>query len=593
MRVADFIVNTIYEAGVEECFLVTGRGALFLNDALAKHDHIKAVPVHHEQSAGFAAVAYADQNESIGACMVSTGCAATNTLTAVLNAWQDGIPCIFISGQNKLNETTNHTGLSIRTYGQQEADIIPIVQSITKYSVMLKDSTEVKYHLDKALHLATTGRKGPVWIDIPLDVQNMRINLDDQKSEFVPDKNNGLPEVDSVDEVWNLINIAERPVILIGNGVRSAGAVDLFHEFVNKYQIPVVYSGSAVDIYGTTNELSIGSVGIMGCSRAGNFTMQNSDLLLVIGNRLTSMTTGEQLEKFARQATIISVDIDETEHKKEGLNIDHFVHCDAKLFLEKIMDRKPPTPNKAWIEKSMHWKSEFAKIGIITNKQGQVDLYDLSRSFSKVLPEEATIVTDSGLIELIIPTNTDFKKSQRCIHPASQGSMGYALPAVIGTHFASKGLVVCVVGDGSIMMNLQELATIKYQDIPAKIFVVNNNAYAVIRKRQIELFRNRTIGVDDSDGVGIPEFENIAKGFGIGYAKIEDCSNLDKKIGEVLNMEGPVLCEIMGLEEQNYISVSHTRANSKRFVQRPLEDQSPFLEREFFENEMIIEPIDQ
>ena len=593
MRVADYIVNRLYEAGVKECFLVTGRGALFLNDALAKHEQIKAIPVHHEQSAGFAAVAYADRNEKIGGCMVSTGCAMTNALTAVLNAWQDGIPCIFISGQNKLEETTNYTGLNIRTYGQQEANIIPIVESITKYAVMLKDSKEVKFYIDKALHLATEGKKGPVWIDVPLDVQNMRINLEEQTKEFVPVYNDSLMKFDKADAVWNLIDTAERPVLLIGSGIRSANAIQEFDSFIEKYQLPVVYSGSAVDIYGASEELSIGSVGIMGCSRAGNFAVQNSDLVLVIGNRLSTMTTGDQTEKFARQAKIAVVDIDKNEHIKDGIAIDHLIECDAKVFLGEMLSKETIEPKTDWIQKTKSWKTKFNDVGIIKNDKGKVDLYDLSRSLTRVLPSKASVITDSGLIELIIPTNTAFKKSQRCIHPASQGSMGYALPAVIGTYFASKEPIVCVVGDGSIMMNLQELATIRYQNIPAKIIVINNNAYAVIRKRQIELFRNRTIGVDDSDGVGIPEFHKIAGAFDMGYVKIMDCSNLDEKLKELFEMEGPVLCEIMGLEDQYYISVSHARTKSKRFVQRPLEDQSPFLDRDFFENEMIVETIDQ
>lgn len=592
IRVADHIVNKIYEAGADSCFLVTGRGALFLNDALARHEQINIVPVHHEQSAGYAAVAYADKSGKPGFCMVSTGCAMTNAITATLNAWQDGIPCIFVSGQNKLEETTNFTGKKIRTFGQQEANIIPIVESITKYSVMITDPETVDEHINEAIYQATTGRKGPVWIDVPLNVQNMRI-----EPESIPEyelKEPALPTAkkEEIHQVIESLKDAERPLVLIGSGVRSSEGTDEFNAFIEKHQLPVVYSGSAVDTFGSSHPLSIGSVGIMGCSRAGNFALQNSDLLLVIGNRLTTMTTGEQLEKFARGAKRIVVDIAPEEHQKNELRIDQFIHSDAKYFLEQILSSDSIEPNKAWLDRLAYWKEYFDREGIIGGEEGPVDLYDLARELGSSISDDTTIVTDSGLIELIIPTNIPFKENQRCIHPASQGSMGYALPAVIGAHYGGAGEIITIIGDGSVMMNLQELATIKHQNIPAKIIVVNNDAYAVIRKRQVQLFRNRTIGVDAQTGVGVPEFEKIAAGFDLPFKRINTLSELKNGLKEVLEMDGPVLCEIMGKPDQNYIHMTHARTLEKRFVQKPLEDQSPFLDRDIIQREMIIEPID-
>lgn len=592
IRVADHIVNKIFDAGADSCFLVTGRGALFLNDALARHDEINIVPVHHEQTAGFAAVSYADKSGKPGFCMVSTGCAMTNALTAVLNAWQDGIPCIFVSGQNKLEETTHFTGKQIRTFGQQEADIIPMVESITKYAVMITDPETVDEHINEAIYQATTGRKGPVWIDVPLNVQNMRIEPENGTHDVTPVS---LPKASAteIDRVVDSLKKADRPLILIGSGIRSAEAVEEFQDLVEHHQLPVVFSGSAVDTFGSTNPLSIGSVGIMGCTRAGNFALQNSDLLLVIGNRLTTMTTGEQLDKFARRAKRIVVDIDENEHQKNDLRVDQFVHSDANYFIEELSKAEALTPKKEWLDRLSYWKEYFDREGIIGGEEGPVDLHDLARELGHSMSDNAAIVTDSGLIELVLPTNIPFKKGQRCIHPASQGSMGYALPAVIGAHYAGVEQLITVIGDGSVMMNLQELATIQFQKIPAKIFIVNNNAYAVIRKRQVQLFRNRTIGVDEQTGVGIPEFEKIAAGFDIPFKRINDTSELKDGLKEVLEMEGPVLCEIMGKPDQNYIHMTHARTQEKRFVQRPLEDQSPFLDRDIFVREMIVEPIDQ
>ena len=593
MRVADYIVQRLCDAGTSHIFMVTGRGALFLNDAVAAQDKIKSVCLHHEQSAAYAAVAYSDYKGKIGACMVSTGCAGTNTLTGVLNAWQDGIPCIFISGQNKLNETSRFTGIPLRTYGQQEADIIPIVESITKYSVMITDPNQIGYEMDKALFLAQDGRKGPVWIDIPLDVQNKRIDPDNLK-RFTP---KGIPDYapskDDIDFLLSSIKEAKRPAILIGSGVRSAEAIDELESFLKIFPMPVTYSGSAPDSYGLNNVLSIGSVGMMGCSRAGNLTVQNSDLLLVLGCRLNTMTTGEELQKFAREAKIVIVDIDQIEHSKETIKIDRLVIADVKKTLKELIKNDQKILINTWIEKCSHWKEIFPKCEDEFKNSKDVDLYFLAESLSNTLPENSTFISDSGLIELMLPTNIKFKKGQRCIHPSSQGSMGFALPGIIGAHYASEGPIVSVIGDGSVMMNLQELETISYNKIPAKIFIVNNNAYAVIRKRQIDLFRTRTIGVDPSDGISCPNFSKVANAFGIEYMNINNSDELVEKLKLVFNKKGPVICEIKGKEDQDYIMSSFSKNSQNRLVRRPIEDQAPFIDRDVFLSEMVIDPIDQ
>jgi len=593
MRVADYIIQRTFNEGAEHIFMVTGRGALFLNDAVAAHNGIKSICMHHEQSAAYAAVAYADYLGKLGACLVSTGCAGTNALTGVLNAWQDGIPCIFISGQNKLNETSHYTGIPLRTYGQQEADIIPIVNSITKYSVMITDPNKVAYELDKALFLAQDGRKGPVWIDVPLDVQNKRI--DPEKLErFIPGKTTkSSPSSSDINYIINALENAKRPALLIGSGVRSAEAIENLALFFEKYPIPVTYSASAPDSYGLDNQLSIGSVGMMGCSRAGNWTVQNSDLLLVLGCRLNTMTTGEEIEKFARDAKVIVVDIDPIEHSKKSINIDRLVIADLKETIIQLTKHQKNSKDKSWQEKCLHWKEVFPKCEDSFKTVGEVDLYFLAECLSNSLPNDATFVSDSGLIELILPPNISFKNGQRCIHPSSQGSMGFALPGLVGAYFASKKPVVAVIGDGSIMMNLQELETIVYNKIPAKIIVINNNAYAVIRKRQVDLFRSRTIGVDPSDGISCPNFKKIAAAFKIPYIKIVDSNDLLDKLNSVMNTPGPVLCEVMGKEDQDYIMTHYAKNSKNRLVRRPIEDQAPFIDRELFLSEMIIDPIDQ
>ena len=594
MRLSDYIISRIYALGTDTLFSVSGRGILFLTDAVAKHKKINNIATHHEQAAGFSAVAYAQKSNKLGACLVSTGCASTNAITAVLSAWQDNIPCIFISGNNTLNETTNFTKVPIRTYGQQEADIIPLVESITKYSVMITKANDIIEELDNAIKIALEGRKGPVWIDVPLDIQSAKIDFDesliDRKIVFKKPVN---PNEDEIDSIKEKLNKSKRPIILIGSGIKSSNSEKTFQTFVEKNKVPVVFSNSACDIYGSSNEFSIGSIGAMGASRAGNFALQNSDLVLVIGNRLSSYATGNDFCKFAREAEIVVVDIDLDEFKKETVRIDQFIHSDAKVFLEKLLEIEFKLKIENWLNKCLHWKKTFGSIEPEFTTSTKTDLYELCDVLSDILPDECSIVTDSGYNEVILPTNIKFKNGQNSIHPISQGAMGYALAGAVGAYYAKKDNVFVVVGDGSIMMNLQELQTIKHNNIPAKIIVINNNVYGIIRRRQKDLFRRRTIGVDPSDGVSCPDFEKIANAFDLQYLKIDKKETLRSKLESILDLKVPILIEIMCREDQSYIEVGTTKNLERKYVSRPLEDQIPFLDRDIFLNEMIITPIDQ
>ena len=357
--------------------------------------------------------------------------------------------------------------------------------------------------------------------------------------------------------------------------------------------IPLTYSASAPDTYGTKNHLSIGSVGMMGCSRAGNFTIQNSDLILVLGCRLNSMIYGNDPSKFAREAKIIVVDIDKVEHTKDAVEIDRIIIADIKDTLRTFNKYLKIESKTKWVNKCIHWKKTFLYCEPRFERSDKIDLYVLAKCFSNVLPEESVFLTDSGLIELLLPTNIRFKKGQRIIHPVSQGSMGFALPGSIGAFFSSKKTIISVIGDGSIMMNLQELESISYNKIPAKIFIINNNVYSVIRKRQIDMFRTRTIGVDSTNGISCPNFKKIAKAFGISYSKITNSNNLDQKVESIIKSEGAIICEVIGKENQDYIRSSYAKNIKNRIVQRPIEDQKPYIERELFLSEMIIKPIDQ
>ena len=593
MRVADYIVESIYNSGTDTIFSVSGRGALFLTDALAKHDQVKNVAVHHEQAAAFAAVAYAQYSGKVGACLVSTGCASTNAITGVLSAWQDNIPCIFISGQNVLNETSNYTGLGLRTYGQQEADIIPIVSTITKYSAMLHKGSDIIEEIEKAFYYATEGRPGPVWLDIPLDLQSANIEIPSDYKRVQPTYTPPQISREEMSAVISKLKTSKRPVVLIGSGVRTAGAVGDIKEFIENRRIPLVYSNSAPDTYGSKNELSIGSIGSMGASRCGNFTIQNADLILVLGNRLSAYSTGVDYCDFARDAQIIVVDIDPIEHKKKSIRIDQFVHADLKDFLGQLNESSFESNTNDWVSRCAHWKLTFSELETQFTNSLKIDLFEFTKALSDTLPDKCSLVTDSGFIEVIVPTNFEFGNGQRSIHPISQGAMGFALPGAIGSHYSSKEPVFVIVGDGSIMMNLQELQTIIHNKIPVKIIVINNNVYGIIRRRQVELFRGRTIGTDPDNGVSCPDFEKVANSFGFKYQQINGKEGLEDALTQLVNTDGPVICEVMCREDQSYIEIGTVRDQSRKMVRRPLEDQMPFLDREKFLSEMIIEPIKQ
>lgn len=594
MRVADYVVERLAEIGIGHVFMVTGRGILYLTDAVAKNGNVEGISLHHEQSCSYAAVSYAQQSENFGACFVSTGCGATNAITGLLTAWQDGAPCIFISGQNMLNETTRFSKIPIRTYGNQEADIIELVGPITKYASMITCADSIAYEFDKALFEAKDGRQGPVWIDIPLDIQNTQI-VPEKLERFTPIRSNSSPVIadDVIQRIAQELSAASRPVLMLGSGVRAAHALPELNVLINQTKIPVVYDCAAVDIYPSEHELSIGAVGSLGGNRAGNFTIQNADYVLVLGCRLSPLTTGDEYEKFVREGKVVVVDIDEVEHQKNTVKIDLFVKGDAKNFLNKLNSEPVNTASSEWVAKVKHWKQIFPKCEEKYKQTELVDMYYLAEALGNGLKDNTIVTTDAGMAELIFPSGMDLREGHRFIHPASQGAMGAALPLSIGAQIQSGYEVVSVNGDGSIMMNLQELQSISYLNLPIKVFVINNNCYAVINKRQKDLFRRRTIGTNQDDGVSCPDFQKVAEAFDMPYVKIDNSEDLQNNVNRVLEMTGPVLCEVMGIEAQEYIKNDLGRNEKRRFVKRGLEDQAPFMDRELFLKEMIVTPIDQ
>jgi acetolactate synthase-1/2/3 large subunit len=381
----------------------------------------------------------------------------------------------------------------------------------------------------------------------------------------------------SVEKVISWLKEAKSPLLLIGHGTRSADAIAELRSLISQTGIPLIFTASAVDIIGSGNEGSIGSIGMMGCSRSAAHALQEADLLIILGSRMNSMITGPNYDDFARKSKVVLVDIDAVEHSKPGRKYDLHLEVDIKYFLQELNSKLEFNTSKAWKDNCETLRLQNSKLEEFMSGEDGVDLYQMAQIFSRDLPDEGVLVTDSGFIELILPTNINFKNGQRNLHPISQGAMGYALPAAIGAHYASGREVFCVVGDGSIMMNIQEFQTISHNNIPVVIIVVNNNAYAIIRKRQVELFRGRTIGTDNSNGLSCPNFEAVAKCFNIEYFKASTVEEFEGAFERTKNLVGPLLIEVQGVSNQEYIQMARGKNSEGKLVQMPIENQFPFI----------------
>jgi acetolactate synthase-1/2/3 large subunit len=561
MRVADYIIDQVYKSGCDHIFLVTGGGAMYLNDAIAAHSKIKPICNHHEQACAMGAVAYAKYTNKVSAVCLTTGCGGTNAITGLLDAWQDSVPVIFISG----NVNRPHMAPSgVRNLGVQEANIIDIVKPITKYAVVVNDPDSIGEIMQEAIHQATTGRPGPVWIDVPMDVQ-------------------GASCFDIRDEIEK----AERPLILAGNGINCADAKLAFREFIHRTNIPVVTSYNGVDLIESEDSNFVGRVGIKG-TRAGNFAMQNCDLLLVLGCRLPVPVTGYNYSTFAREAKVIVVDIDKDEHSKDTVKIDRFIHSDAKDFLQRNIFRRERT---SWNETCLRWRSKWP-ICPEKNVTEKVDLYYFMHCLNKLKRYDDVVISDAGSAYYVCSQATGIKASQRYITSSAQAEMGFTIPACIGVAFAKGYDVIGVTGDGSFMMNLQELQTIAHYNLPVKLFVWNNDGYLSIRTTQKKFFEGREIGTDAESGVSIPNIRKVVESFGIEYA-YADAEGLEEAIKYTLNYDGPVVCEVICEKWQEVIPTLMGKKNDDGTITaKPLEDMYPFLSREEFYDNMVIKPLD-
>lgn len=600
IKLSNYVAQFLVDYGLSTVFTVTGGGAMHLNDALGHQDGLHCVYQHHEQACAIAGEAYARMNNKIGVVCVTTGPGGTNAITGVVGGWLDSIPMLVISGQVRYDTTARSTGLGIRAMGDQEFDICRAVDCMTKYCEMVIDPLDIRYCLEKALYLAQTGRPGPCWLDIPLNVQGAMIETDNLRA-FDPDEcadeKPERPSMQMIRTILDKIRAAERPVINAGNGIRISGGYEEFCKLVEKLNVPVVTGWNSIDLIPDDHPLYVGRGGIMG-DRAGNFAIQNSDLVLSLGSRLSIRQVGYDYKTWAREAYTIVVDVDGEELKKPTIHVDMPVCADVKdvmqLLNEELGETKLST-DRFWLEKCDHWKKTYPVVLPKHYEQkGLVNVYAFIKEVSRVLPENHVTVVGNGSACVVGSHGYVIKKGQRFIINSAIASMGYDLPAAIGACIAQGGKdIVCLSGDGSIQMNLQELQTIRTNRLPIKIFVINNNGYHSIRQTQTNFFGEPYVGIGpQSHDLEFPDLKKIAYAYEYPYFRCGSNDDLPETIKSVLAAEGAVLCEIFVSTDQNFEPKSATkRLEDGTLVSSPLEDLAPFLDRETFMKEMIIDPV--
>lgn len=611
IRLADYVADFLADKGVTDCFTVVGGGAMHLNDAFGHHEKIHCTYNHHEQASAIAAESYARLNNKIAALCVTTGPGGTNAITGVVGGWLDSIPMFVISGQVRYDTTARYAmqftdGLPLRAVGDQEFDITKSVSSMCKYAEMLEKPEDIRYMLEKAWHLANTGRKGPVWLDIPVNYQGCFIETDNL-SGYDPEEDDKLlpPKVsdETVDLILEKIKKAERPVIYAGGGIRLSGGYEAFKSAIEKLGVPVVTYWNSVDVIEDDNPLYCGRGGNMG-DRPGNFAVQNSDLLLAIGTRLSLRQVGYSFKTWARAAEVIMVDVDKAEFKKPTIHVDMPLFADAKDFLEAIVrkteDLKAPVSDKeSWRGKCLYWKKTYpSTLPRHYEENGKTaNVFAFIKYLSDSLPEGSLTAVSNGACCVVGHQNWTIKKDTRFIINSAIASMGYGLPAAIGLCVAGgKKDTVCLEGDGSIMMNLQELQTIVTNKLPVKVFLINNQGYHSIRITQNNLFKDHCkVGIGPESGdLSFPDFKKIAGAFGMPYFSAKSNEEMKKAVEETLNTEGFAFCEIF----TDTVQVWEPKSSTKRLpdgtlVSPPLEDLAPFLPREELEQQMFIPLVEE
>lgn len=585
IKLSDYIAKRLKEIyNVEHFFMVSGGGAMHLNDSLGRF--IPYTANHHEQACAIAAEGYARVNQKLAVVNVTTGPGGLNCMNGLFGQWTDSVPVLYISGQVKYTTTmASCPQILLRQLGDQEVDIISCVKPLTKYAKMVTEPNEIKYHLDRAIFEATTGRFGPVWLDIPMNVQGAIIE-EYELVEFVPpalEQNNDL----KIEEVISKLQQAKRPLIVAGNGLRLSKQENEFLGLLEKTDIPIVTTFNCVDILPSDHKNFCGRIGTVG-QRAGNFTLQNADVILFLGTRNNIRQVSYNWENFAKKAYKIVVDIDKAELEKPLVKADLAVCADLKEFLPELIEKFPKLDCGEWLKfsKQLLEKYNYKNTEEYHSKGDVINVYDFVHQLTEAMSAGDVMVAGNGSACVCAHQTAVVKPNQRIFWNSGDASMGYDLPAAIGACYEAKK-VICLTGDGSIMMNLQELETIAYNKLPVKIFVINNSGYSSIRQTQRNFFNGHMTGSGEDSGVGMPNFCKLAEGFGLGHFCISNPAKMQDKIKQVLEKEGAILCEVMVEKEYAFLpKLSAKKLADGTMISPSLEDMYPFLDRNEYKEDL-------
>lgn len=596
IKVSDYVAQKVVEHGIRHVFMVTGGGAMHLNHSLGTNTALECVFNHHEQACAMAAEAYYRLNNRLALVNVTSGPGGTNAITGVYGAFVDSVGMVVLSGQVKWETTVRSTGLPLRQYGDQEIDIEELVRPVTKYCVMVTDPRSIRYHLEKAFYLATSGRPGPCWLDIPLNVQGAMVDPDalpgfDPGELDEPWKQTGLATVSR--DILEKIASADRPVVFAGGGVRLSGQRDAFIQLVEKLGIPVVTGWNAHDAVWNAHPNYVGRPGTIG-DRPGNFTVQNADLLLILGSRLNIRQVSYNWQSFARHAYKIWVDIDPYELQKPTVKADFPVLADLTELLPVLASQSyvgPTVAHREWLAWCKERQRRFPVVQPEYNDCEQVNPYCFIDALFDQLADDQTVVTANGSACVMSFQAAVLKPSQRLWTNSGCASMGYELPAAIGACKASGDRpIVCLAGDGSIMMNLQELQTIVGNHLPIKIFLLNNSGYLSIFQTHRSFFGGVEVGCGPKSGVTFPDFKRLSEAFGLPYVYCKNHAEMVQAVATTMATSGPAFCEILLDGNQPFApKLGAKQLPDGRIVSPPLEDLTPFLAREELRDNMLID----
>lgn len=595
MKLSDYLASRIAALGIKHVFMLSGGGAMHLNDSIGHTEGLEYVCTLHEQAAAVAAEAYARVSGKIGVALFTTGPGGTNAVTGVTAAWLDSTPCLYLSGQVKRADICK--GTALRQRGVQEIDIVSIVTPITKYAVTVDNPDDIRFHLEKALYLAHEGRPGPVWLDIPLDVQAAQIDPD-QLAGFAAPPVSVSPPSDKIDGTIEHLLMSKRPILLVGNGIRLSGAVSELQTLIEALGIPVLTTRLGADLISTNHPLHAGMPGSI-ASRGANFALQNCDCLITLGARLDMALLAYAPERLAREATKIMVNIDPAEIDKLGGSIDMGVVTDVGGFMRAMLDRLPDLSStrsnwQPWLNRCREWKQKYPFVlpEHRADPRG-ISVYAFAEALSAVLQDSDIVLPgSSGVACEIFLSAMQVKAGQRVFHNKGTGAMGFAQPAALGACLAGNGKrTICIDGDGGFHMNAQELETVRRLNLPIKFFVIDNGGYASIRASQGGYFKRLT-GADASSQLTLPDVLEVSKAYGIDVIDLSEPVAIQSVIHQALDHAGPVVCRVRTIpDEQRVPRVASMQKPDGSMVSMPLEDMTPLLPRDEFLVNMMVAPI--